>query len=85
MTTLTAHIGYAYSPRQGARSTSSNHAVLDQPLKTGRLTREPGDALCRPRRKFWGLEDALHEQSVTCPRCRDLADRYGVSLPTTSA
>lgn len=80
--TLTAHVGYAYSPRQGARSVSRNHAILDQPLNAGRFTRDEGDALCRPRRKFWGLESSLHEKAVTCPNCKSRATRYGVTLPT---
>lgn len=80
----TAHVGYAYSPRQGGRSTSSNHAVLDQPLKAGRLTRDQGDALCRPRRKFWGLESVDAEREVTCPDCKARAARYGVILPSAN-
>jgi hypothetical protein len=79
-TPLTAHIGYAYTPRQGAISASSNHAVLDQPLRVGRLVRDQSDALCRPRRKFWGLESASTEREVTCPRCTDLAARHGVVI-----
>lgn len=80
-TPLTAHAGYAYQPRQGARSVSHSHAVLDQPLKAGRLVRDTGDALCRPRRDFWGLESVKDEHSVTCPRCVARAERYGVVLP----
>lgn len=32
-----------------------DHIVVDEPIHIGRLRREPGDALSRPARKFWGL------------------------------
>lgn len=78
--TLTAHVGYAYTPRQGALSTSSGHAVLEQPLQVGRLVRERGDALCRPRRRFWGLESVNDQRDITCPNCAARAERYGVTI-----
>jgi len=77
---LTAHVGYAYQLRQSDRSIARDHAVLDQALTAGRLTRDQGDALCRPRRKFWGLESVTGERTVTCPGCADRAERYGVTI-----
>jgi len=76
---LTACVRYAYNPRQGARSRARYHAVLDRPLEAGRLRRAKGDALCRPRAKFWGLA-AGAESPVTCPDCLRLAGRFGVII-----
>ena len=52
----TATVRYAFSPRQGASSGGQYHAVISEPIAAGRYARKAGDALCRPRRAFWGLE-----------------------------
>jgi len=75
----TAHIMYAYNPRQGARSKARYHVVLNQPLSAGRLHRKPGDALCKPREKFWGLAPGS-KSPVTCPDCLTLAERHHVTV-----
>ena len=75
-----AHAEYAYSPRQGARSIAREHAILDQPVRVGRFRRDAGDALCKPRRAFWGLDQGS-TNCVSCPRCLELAKRYSVKLP----
>lgn len=77
---LTAHPAYAYSPRPSSKnSIGRDHAMLDQPLTAGRFKRERGDALCKPAKRFWGLY-AVVTSPVTCPRCIELAERYGVEL-----
>jgi hypothetical protein len=77
--TLTARPSYAYTRRQGAWSFAHTHAVLDQDLNAGRFKRTKGDALCRPAEKFWGLEP-ITTRGVSCPKCKELAERYGVEL-----
>jgi hypothetical protein len=77
---ITAHAEYAYNPRQGARSIAREHAILDRPLRFARIRRDAGDALCKPRRAFWGLHPGSTPE-VSCPRCLHLAKRYGVILP----
>jgi hypothetical protein len=77
---ITAHAEYAYNPRQGARSVAREHAILDIPLRRSRIRRDAGDALCKPRRAFWGLSQGSTPE-VSCPRCLELAERYGVTLP----
>ena len=53
-----------------------DHLVLREPLVFGRLVREPGDALCKPARRFtanlWC--DRAGEQP-TCKRCVEIAER----------
>ena len=76
----TAHVAYAFSPRQGARSGGRYHLVLDQPLTTGRLTRQTGDALCKPADQFWDLEPGNRDAQPSCPTCLHRAGLYGITL-----
>lgn len=46
------HVEYAY---ETAMYGGANHIVVDEPIHIGRLSRAPGDALSRPRIRFWGL------------------------------
>jgi hypothetical protein len=79
---LTAHVRYAYSPRQGANSNGSYHLLMNIPLDRGRLHRETGDVLCNPNRDFWGLEPRP-EATADCAACVRLAERHGVvTVPT---
>jgi hypothetical protein len=50
------HVAHAYAPRETATYGGADHVVVDEPVRVGRLRREPGDALSRPRAKFWGLD-----------------------------
>lgn len=63
---------YAYSPREGGNSGSYSpgalHYVMDRPIAEGRLSRDSGDALCKPRNKFWGLHKDPG-RSVNCKAC----------------
>ena len=38
-----------------ARYGGADHIVVDEPVRLGRLSRAPGDALSRARKRFWGL------------------------------
>lgn len=77
---VSAHVAYATHPRQTHTDASQSgyHAVLDQPLQVGRLSRAAGDALCKPADKFAGLVDSHGE--ITCPRCQELVDRLHVTV-----
>lgn len=82
--TATAHVEYAFSRREGPNSLGRYHLVLDQPLTAGRLHRETKDALCKPGRKFWGLE-ARPRSEPDCPRCLQLASQHGITVTTKGA
>lgn len=79
---ITIRVEYAFTRRQGARSNGGYHAVLNEALKLGRLERQAGDALCKPRAQFWGLEKTPNCTHVTCPRCTAVATRAGITIPT---
>lgn len=59
---------YAYSPRENVGSLGGLHIVVRVPVHAGRLHREPGDALCKPAAKFWGL-DGRENTPATCIGC----------------
>ena len=79
-------IAHAYTANMtGGYNGGCEHIVTRDAIKLGRsLYRDPGDALCKPRRKFWGLElsgavgGALPLEKVTCKRCREIAEREGL-------
>jgi hypothetical protein len=66
---------YAYcGGSQTATNHGGDHIVVEQAVKIGRLKREQGDALCKPGRKFWGLERRPGERA-NCLRCLEIAER----------
>ncbi|MFJ2205973.1 hypothetical protein [Streptomyces microflavus] len=78
-----AHVRTAYHLRQSPGMANGEHAVLDQPLNSGRLARDQGDALCKPQAKFWGLYESP-DRPVSCPRCTAMAARHGITIRTLS-
>lgn len=67
-------IGYAYSPREGARdgfySPGKDHFKLLVPVHQGRFRRDSGDALCKTSDKFWMLESfGNDDRHVSCLQC----------------
>ena len=80
MTEPRVSFAYAYSPRENDGSSGKYHVVTQVPLEAGRLRRAAGDALCKPARKFWGLDARSFErfQTYPCKRCKALAERLGL-------
>lgn len=72
------HQEYAYSPRQGPNSRGRTHIVLDTAVQVGRMRRRCGDALCKPRDKFFGLSRECEPvpDEMVCPRCNELRERF---------
>jgi hypothetical protein len=67
----------AYHPRDRGMAHGSQHLVTTRPLDAGRLHRKPGDALCKPATKFWGL-NAHPEREASCKRCIKIGARLGL-------
>lgn len=65
----------AYNPRSRDVCTGHTHIVVTSAI-SGRLSRDPHDALCR--KNFWGLY--ARDEPATCPRCLAIAVRYGVEV-----
>ena len=84
---FTLGIGDALTGRcTGSYSGGSHYVVRHGVLNAQRLRREPGDALCKRKGKFWGLMVRAGDdrREPTCKRCREIAARLGVTLPQES-
>jgi hypothetical protein len=73
------HLEYAYAGNSAGSNHGKHHVVLDADLRAGRLVRVKGDALCRPRKSFWGLYGGNHVD-LTAPDCVLCAKRYAALL-----
>ena len=78
------HIAHAYTAQETATYGGADHIVVDEPIRIGRLVREPGDALSRPRRKFWGLHDVEEGRLPTSGADIKIAERIVAAAATTT-
>ena len=74
------YAAHAYTPNEAPIYGGGCHAVAIEELHLGRLHRKPGDVLCRPSRRFWGLHDTDKGREVTCKGCRAILARAGESF-----
>lgn len=75
-------IAYAYSPRENVGSGGRCHLITTAALEVGRLKRAPGDALCKPRKQFWGLDGGRTPEDFEtygCVRCSAIRDRLAAT------
>jgi hypothetical protein len=72
------HIEHAYTPNETAGYGGADHIIVDEPLRTGRLRRESGDALSRRRSKFWGLSSVEADRLPTALADIRIAERLAV-------
>jgi hypothetical protein len=75
------HVEHAYTPRETAMYGGADHIVVDEEIRIGRLVRKPGDALSRPRAKFWGLSGVEAGRLPTSLADIKIAERVVASLP----
>jgi hypothetical protein len=78
----TAHVGYQ-SPdaaTQGRGSRERYHAVADQAVTLGPITREPGQALCGLTGPWADAPVGLFPPLVTCPACRSVVSSEGITI-----
>lgn len=73
------HVEHAYTPRETATYGGADHVVVDEPVCIGHLEREPGDALSRPRAKFWGLSRVADDRLPTSLADIKIAERIVAS------
>jgi hypothetical protein len=74
---------HAYTSRDTALLSGSDHIVVASGALHGRLKRGPGDALCKPARKFTYLargDDYEDQHTNLCASCTARAKRLGVEL-----
>lgn len=75
------HVAHAYTPTETAMYGGADHIVVDEPIRIGRLARGPGDALSRPKHKFWGLSRVEEDRLPTSLADIKIAERI-VAAPT---
>lgn len=80
MSTLTAHVGCTMAPGPFGRAREVYHAVIDQPVTVGVLTRESGRPLCGAPGIPQECPPGLFEPAVSCPACLAIADREHVTV-----
>lgn len=68
-------IAHAYTARETANYGGADHIVVNEPIRIGRLVREPGDALSRPRRKFLALYEVEEGRLPTSHSDIKIAER----------
>lgn len=78
---FTWHVAHAYTAQETATYGGADHIVVDEPIRIGRLKREPGDALSRSKRKFWGLHEVEAGRLPTSLADIKIAERIVASLP----
>ncbi len=79
---LTAHIEYQPSglDQSGRRVREAYHAITDQVVRVGILTRWPGDALCGAPGPWADIPDGLFPPFVTCRACLHITANEHVSI-----
>ena len=79
------HIEHAYTPRETGSYGGADHIVIDEEVRAGRITRQPGDTLARARSKFWGLSPVFEKDRLPSAIADiRLAERIVAALPKKS-
>jgi len=78
------HVAHAYTAQETATYGGADHIVVDEPIHIGRLSREPGDALSRPARKFLALYAVEEGRLPTSVADIKIAERLVTSPPSGS-
>ena len=78
----TAHIEYqpAGLDSSGRRTRARYHAIADQAVKVGFLTRGPGEALCGATGSWADIPDGLFPPLVTCRACQAITAAQHITI-----
>lgn len=84
--TFAWHVEHAYTPRETGSYGGADHIVVGEEVRIGRLVRQPGDALSRPRKKFWGLSPVFEKDRLPSSIADiKIAERIVAATPKKSA
>jgi hypothetical protein len=78
----TAHIEYqpAGLDRVGRRAREAYHAVADQAIKVGFITRAPDTALCGNPGPWADIPDGLFPPLVSCRACQHITAKQHITV-----
>src|SRR5262249_48831309 len=78
----TAHIEYqaAGLDLSGRRAREASHAIADQAVRVGFITRWPGDALCGSPGPWGDIPDGLFPPLVTCRACQHITAKTHITV-----
>jgi len=78
----TAHIGYqpAGLDRWGHRVKATYHAIADQAVKVGFVTRLPGTAVCGSAGPWAPVPDGLFPPMVSCRACQHITANQHITM-----
>jgi hypothetical protein len=78
----TAHIEYQPTGLDAShrRVREAYHAIADQAVRVGFITRAPGTALCGSLGPWADIPDALFPPVVTCRACRQITAREHITV-----
>ena len=78
------YVAHAYTPRETASHGGADHVIVDEEVRIGRVVRQPGDALSRPAKKFWGLARVVGNARLpTALADIKIAERIAATLQTS--
>ena len=80
MSAPTAHIGYEATVGQFGRPAEIYHAVADQPVRVGTLTRRAGEPVCGASAELGECPPGLFAPQVSCPGCLATLAREDITL-----
>ncbi|HCU96533.1 MAG TPA: hypothetical protein DHU96_28965 [Actinobacteria bacterium] len=80
MTGPTAHVGYSTVAGPFGQAREVYHALADQPVTIGVLTRRAGEPLCGAAGAAQDCPPGLFAPAVSCPACLAIAAREGVTV-----
>ena len=70
-----SYVAHAYTARETATYGGADHIVVAEPIRIGKLSRQPGDALSRPRAKFLDLSRVEEDRLPTSVADIRIAER----------
>jgi hypothetical protein len=79
---LTAHIGYQPAGLDyfGHRVKATYHAITDQAVKIGFITRLPGTAICGSTGPWAPVPDGLFPPEVNCRACQHITANEHITI-----
>ena len=78
---LTLSLAHAFTPNESGGYGGADHIVISHAFTLGQLDRQAGDALCKPKRKFWSLQSVVADgHRRICNACLRRAQKLAIEF-----